>query len=330
MIGFGIDKAQAEYVAEIRLRNLNREYILRRTEEIAGLEADIAELEATLKSPAKVRKVIIDELTYVSKKYGQPRKSEILYGVQDEEAEPEEDTLPDYPVHVFFTNEGYFKKITPASLRMSSEQKLKEGDVVAFAAESHNTAEALFFTNKHQVYKTRVGDFEDTKASVMGEYLPARLAMEDGEVPLCMVLTDDYTGFMLFLFQNGKGAKVPLQSYATKQNRKKLINAYSDKAPLAWMAPFTEESEIAIQTSGGRMLLVATAQISAKTTKNTAGVGVINLKKGQRITQVRLAASLELKDPHRYRVRSLPAAGAVIRADDFSEQTMLGEENAPE
>lgn len=330
MIGFGIDKIQAEYVAEIRLRNLNREYILKRTQEIEGLLSDIEELEATLKSKAKVRKLIVDELTQVRKKYGQPRRSEILYDVEDAEEELVDDSQPDYPVTVFFTREGYFKKITPASLRMSGEQKLKEGDEVLVRQESHNTAELLFFTNRCQVYKARVYDFEDGKASLIGEYLPAKLEMDEGEEPMVMVLTDDYKGFMLFLFQNGKGAKVPLESYATKQNRKKLINAYSDKAPLAWAGMFAAETEIAIKTSAGRMLLVGTAQISQKTTKNTAGVNVITLKKGQRITEVERMEGKELRDPHRYRVRSLPAVGALLRSDDIIEQISLEEAPAAE
>lgn len=324
MIGFGIDQVQAEYVAEIRLRSLNREYILKRIQEIEGLEKDIEELESVLKSPAKVRKIITDELAQVKKRFGKPRKSEILYDVEQmEEDVAEEDTMPDYPVHVFFTRDGYFKKITPASLRMSGEQKLKEGDEVLVQLESRNAVEALFFTNKQQVYKTRIGEFEDGKASLMGDYLPARLGMDEGEVPVYMVLTDNYKGFMLFLFQNGKGAKIPLESYATKQNRKKLINAYSDKAELAWLGVFCEERELGIQTSGGRMLLVSTAQIPAKTTKNTAGVNVISLKKGQKITSVKPADSMELRDPHRFRVRSLPAVGALLRAEDLMEQTTL-------
>ena len=251
----------------------------------------------------------------------------IKNGVMPEDAavEFEEETLPDYPVHVFFTQEGYFKKITPASLRMSGEQKLKEGDAVVVQVESHNTAEAMFFTNKYQVYKCRVGDFEDGKASVIGDYLPARLGMDEGEVPLRMVLTDTYAGFMLFLFENGKAAKVPLASYATKQNRKKLVNAYSDKAPLFWLDGFLEEQEIALQTTGGRMLLVNTAQIAQKTTKNTAGVNVITLKKGQKLASVRRAMEFEIKDEHRYRVRSLPAVGAPLRAEDVAEQISLGE-----
>ncbi len=323
MIGFGIDKIQAEYVAEIRLRNLNREYILRRTDEISGIEKDIGELEATLKSPARVRKLIIDELSAVKEKYGEARRSEIFYDSQDAEEEYEDEPLPDYPVHVFFTREGYFKKITPASLRMSGEQKLKEGDEIVLQAESRNVAEMLLFTNQQQVYKARVGDFEDGKASLMGEYLPVRLDMDEGEAPVCLALTEDYKGFMLFVFQNGKAAKVPLESYATKQNRKKLINAYSGKAPLAWAGQFAEETELAIETTAGRMLLVNTAQIAMKVTKSTAGVNVITLKKGQRITGLRRAGTLELRDPHRFRMRSLPAMGALLRAEDILEQTTL-------
>ncbi len=323
MIGFGIDKVQADYVAEIRLRNLNREYILKRTEEIAGLEGEIADLAQILKSAARVRKIIIEELAAVKKKYGKQRKTEILYEEPLALDEFKEDNMPDYPVVVLFTREGYLKKITPASLRMSGEQKLKEGDAVTVQMETHNTAEALFFTNRHQVYKCRLGDFEDGKASQMGEYLPARLAMDEGEAPVHMVVTDDYGGFMLFLFQNGKCAKVPLNSYETKQNRRKLINAYSDKAMLAWIGDFKEEDEITIKSSGERMILVNTAQISLKTTKNTAGVNVMTLKKGQKIAEVRRAAQLELHDPHRFRVRTLPAVGALLRAEDIVEQIHL-------
>lgn len=326
MIGFGIDQIQAEYVAEIKLRHLNEEYIIRRTEEIDGLEKDIADLQEVLKSPAKVRKIIIEELNDVKKKYGAPRKSEILYDIQEAEEETEENLLPDYPVTVFFTQEGYFKKITPQSLRMSGEQKLKEGDVVVAREESHNTAEALFFTNQHQVYKCKVGDFEDGKASVIGDYLPAQLGMDEDELPVCMALTDDYKGFMLFLFQNGKIARVPLESYATKQNRRKLINAYSDKAPLSWMGFFAEETELAIFSTAGRMLLVNTAQVPQKATKNTAGVNCITLKKGQRVARVEVAEVLVLKEPHRYRVRSLPAAGALFREEGAAEQISLADQ----
>ena len=323
MIGFGIDRVQAEYVAEIKLRHLNREYILKRTEETAALEEDIARLEDILKNPAKIKKIIIAELEQVAKKYGQPRRSEILYDVAEDEEDDGADAMPDYPVTVFFTREGYFKKITPQSLRMSGEQKLKEGDEIIARIESKNNAELLFFTDRQQVYKCRVGDFDDGKASVMGDYIPARLSMDDGESPVRMVLTEDYKGHMLFVFDNGKAAKVPLASYATKLNRKKLVNAYSDKAGLVCALYLPEETELAIQTSAGRMLLVHSAQISEKQTKNTAGVGVITLKKNQTIVSVRPASELELADPHRYRVRTLPAMGAILRAEDLAEQTKL-------
>ena len=323
MIGFGIDEAQAEYVAEIKLRHLNREYILRRTQETTDLEADIARLKDILNSPAKIKRVIIDELAAVAKQYGEPRRSEILYEAELPEDEDEDEGMPDYPVTVFYTREGYFKKITPQSLRMSGEQKLKEGDEITVQMETKNNAELLFFTSKCQVYKCRVGDFDDGKASVMGDYIAARLGMEEGETPVYMALTTDYKGHMFFLFANGKAAKVPMESYATKQNRRKLLNAFSDKSPLVYAAHLHEECELAIYTSAGRMLLVNSAQVPAKQTKNTAGVNVVTLKKNQSIIHVRRAANLELTDPHRYRVRTLPAAGAILRGEDTAEQMQL-------
>ena len=323
MIGFGIDKVQAEYVAEIKLRHLNREYILRRTQETTDLEADIARLKDILNSPAKIKRVIIDELAAVAKQYGEPRRSEILYEAELPEDEDEDEGMPDYPVTVFYTREGYFKKITPQSLRMSGEQKLKEGDEITVHMETKNNAELLFFTSKCQVYKCRVGDFDDGKASVMGDYIAARLGMEEGETPVYMALTTDYKGHMFFLFANGKAAKVPMESYATKQNRRKLLNAFSDKSPLVYAAHLHEECELAIYTSAGRMLLVNSAQVPAKQTKNTAGVNVVTLKKNQSIIHVRRAANLELADPHRYRVRTLPAAGAILRGEDTAEQMQL-------
>ena len=323
MIGFGIDKTQAEYVAEIKLRHLNREYILKRTQEISELEAEIARLRDILDSPAKIKKIIIDELNAVIKKYGEARRSEILYEDMLPEEEIEEETMPDYPVTVFYTREGYFKKITPQSLRMSGEQKLKEGDKIIRQIETKNNAELLFFTSACQVYKCRVGDFEDGKASVMGDYIPARLGMDDGETPVYMALTEDYKGHMFFLFANGKAAKVTMDSYATKQNRKKLVNAFSDKEQLVYAEYLPEETELAIETSAGRLLLVGTAQIPAKSTKNTAGVNMLTLKKNQTIANVRHADEMELANPHRYRVRTLPAAGALLRAEDTTEQIQL-------
>lgn len=323
MIGFGIDREQAEYVAEIRLRHLNREYILKRTQETDELEAEIARLQELLNSPAKLKKVIIEELSAVAKQYGEPRRSEILYEAAEAEYEEPADEMPDYPVTVFYTREGYFKKITPQSLRMSGEQKLKEGDAIDVQIETRNNAELLFFTNKCQVYKCRVGDFDDGKASVMGDYIAARLSMEEGESPVYMALTTDYKGHMFFLFANGKAAKVPMESYATRQNRRKLLNAFSDKSPLVYAAYLHDECELAIYTSAGRLLLVHSAQVPAKQTKNTAGVNVITLKKNQSITLARRAERVELADPHRYRVRTLPAAGALLRAQDTAEQLKL-------
>ena len=327
MIGFGIDEIQAEYVAEIRLRHLNREYILKRTEEIADLEKAIADLEDILKRPARINKIIMNELAEVAKKYGKPRRCEILYDLPDEGEAEEQQEVPDYPVHLFFTREGYFKKITPQSLRMSGEQKLKDGDEVAYTCESTNSVELLFFTNHAQVYKTRASEFADTKASVLGDFIPTALGMEDGEVPLFMAVTTDYTGHMLFFFQNGKCAKVPLASYQTKQNRRKLLKAYSDKAELAGMLHLTQEQELAIFINAGpatlRLLLIGSALIPEKTTRDTAGVNVVSLKKNARIQRVRPAEGLELTDPHRYRVRTLPAAGAILKETDTLEQMTL-------
>ena len=323
MIGFGIDKIQADYVAEIKLRHLNREYIIKRTQETADLQADIDRLRDILGSASKIQKIIIDELNAVIKKYGEPRRSEILYESEVETLDEEEEAMPDYPVTVFYTREGYFKKITPQSLMRSGEQKLKEGDKITRQIETKNNAELLFFTSANQVYKCRVGDFEDGKASVMGDYIAARLGMEEGEFPIYMALTTDFKGHMFFLFANGKGSKVTMSSYETKQNRKKLLNAFSDKSPLAFAEYFPEEVELAIETTAGRLLLVNTAQVPAKTTKNTAGVNVITLKKNQTISAVRHVESMELANPHRYRVRTLPAAGAVMRSEDLAEQIQL-------
>lgn len=327
MIGFGIDEVQAEYVAEIKLRHLNREYILKRTEEIEELEKEIADLEDILKRPARINKIIMKELTEVAQKYGKPRRCEILYDLPDDGAEEVQQEIPDYPVHLFFTREGYFKKITPQSLRMSGEQKLKDGDEVAFTCESTNSVELLFFTNHAQVYKTRAADFPDSKASVLGEYVASTLGMDDGEVPIFMAVTADYSGHMFFFFQNGKCAKVPLTSYQTKQNRRKLLKAYSDKAELAAILHLTEEQELAIFVNAGpattRLLLAGSALIPEKTTRDTAGVNVVTLKKNARIARVRTAAGLELADPHRYRVRTLPAAGALLKEADSVEQMTL-------
>ena len=322
MIGFGIDEVQAEYVAEIKLRHLNREYILKRTQETEQLEKDIAEMEEILADSRKIKKIIIGELQDVIKKYAQPRKSLFVYpGDEDEKVEEEE--VPDYPVNLFLTEEGYFKKITPQSLRMSSEQKLKEGDKVAAHVESTNTAELLFFSDRCQVYKTRACDFDDAKASVLGEYIPAKLGFDEGEKVLGMVVTTDYKGQVLFFFQNGKVAKVPLSAYETKTRRKKLTGAYSDKSPVVALFAASEDGEYVITSSATRKLLFHTSMIALKTTKNTQGVQVMTLKKNHFVTGVEPFDENAFANPHRYRTRTLPAAGAIVREEDLGEQLML-------
>ena len=309
MIGFGIDQTQAEYVAEIKLRHLNREYILKRTQEIEELEKAIAELESILSSKAKVKSIIVKELEEVAQKYGQPRRSMILYADEVEEVEITEE-VPEYPVNLFFTKEGYFKKITPQSLRMSGEQKLKEGDEIAQQMEEQNSAELLFFSDKCQVYKMKASDFADTKASVLGEYIPAKAQMDENERAVYMAVTHEYDGYMLFFFENGKVAKVDMSAYQTKQNRKKLLNAYSDKSPLTVALYVKEDQEVLLTASSGRMLLFHTGLIQPKTTKNTQGVQAMNLKKGQRLMNVQLYQEGMLKNPNRYK-KNLPALGAL-------------------
>ncbi|MGN1131450.1 MAG: DNA gyrase subunit A, partial [Ruminococcus sp.] len=280
MIGFGIDELQAEYVAEIKLRHLNKEYILKRIEDIENLEKEIADLQAILASKQRVKTIIVKELKNVADKYGKPRKSILLHNVAESEESFVEE-VPDYPVNLFFSKEGYFKKITPQSLRMSGEQKLKDGDVMIQHFESTNSAELLFFTNQCQVYKAKASDFADTKASVLGEYVAAKLQMDENEVPVKMIVTKDYKGILVFGFENGKIAKVPLEAYYTKTNRKKLVNAYSDKSSLTDVIFIEEDREVMLKSSGGRVLLVHTGAINLKTSKNTQGVAVMRMKKGQ-------------------------------------------------
>ena len=321
MIGFGIDETQAEFVAEIRLRQLNREYILKRTDEIGELEKDIAEMESTLQSRRKIRSVITSELRQVIKKYSQPRKS-ILIFPSDEPQEAEEDDTPDYPVNLFFTREGYFKKITNQSLRMSADQKLKEGDSITQSVTATNRSELLFFTDKCQVYKTTAADFDDTKASVLGDYLPAKLGMDSGENPVFMAVTTDYQGYLLFAFENGKAAKVPLSAYATKTRRRKLANAYSDKARLVQVLQLAEDCEVLFTSSDTRMLIVHSGLIPAKVTKDTQGVAVMALKKKHLLVSARIYDS-GFADPKRYMVRTLPGAGALPKDGDATEQLTL-------
>lgn len=320
MIGFGIDETQAEYVAEIKLRHLNREYILKRIDDIEALENEIAELEEVLSSEKKKKQIIISELQNVIKKYDTGRKSEILYEIP-EDIETEEPEVADYPVTVFLTHGGYLKKIKTANLRMSGEQKVKEGDAVARSVECSNKDELLVFTSKHQVYKAKLDDFPDTKASVLGEYLPGKLEMEEGETALYTAVISKYQGYMIFVFENGKLAKVDLSAYETKTNRKKLINAFSDKSPLAAAVYLEEDADIVITSQSGRNLLINTAVILPKATKSTQGIQAMALKKkSDKVISLHLYKEGEFEKEWRFRPKNLPAAGALLSAADVGEQ----------
>lgn len=323
MIGFGIDKIQADYVAEIKLRHLNREYILKKTEDIEKLRAEIEDMEDILASRSRVKKIIVNELSDVVKNYDKPRRSEIIYTSDiDDESEPDEE-IPNYPVTLFFTKEGYFKKITPQSLRMSGEQKLKENDEIIETVEAANNTELLFFTDKCRVYKAKAADFDDSKASVLGDYVASKLEMEPDENAVYMAVTTDYKGFMLFFFENGKLAKLDLSAYETKTNRKKLIKAYCEKFPVVNMFCVTEDKEYVMKSTSGRILLLNTGAIAVKTTKDSMGVSVMTLKKGHRVSSVKEYTDGEFVKPARYRTRTLPAAGATLSADDVGEQLTL-------
>ena len=324
MIGFGIDQVQAEYVAEIKLRHLNREFILKRTADVENLRKQIEDMEDTLKSRARVRKIIVNELQDVIKKYGQPRRSEIIYAVDILDEEPEVTVVDDYVCTLFFSGDGYFKKITPQSLRMSGEQKVKEGDAITQVVESSNAKELLFFTDQCQVYKARVADFEDSKASLLGDYVPTVLEFDEGEKPVYMAVTDDFKGYMLFAFENGKVAKVQMSEYQTKTNRKKLIKAYCEKFPLAQCIYLPEDAELVLESSSGHLLLINTAVIAPKTTKNTQGIAVMRPKKGHRVTGVRPYREGEFAKPSRYRKHSLPTLGTLpAKEDTEGEQLTL-------
>ena len=321
MIGFGIDQIQAEFVAEIRLRNINKEYILKRTEETDALEKDIADLEDILNSPRRVKKLIVDELKEINAKYPLPRKTGIVYA-EDAEVELDEPEVENYPVTLFLSREGYFKKITPQSLRMSGEQKYKENDGPAQEFEAENRDDLLIFTDKQQVYKVRVADFEDTKASVLGVYLPTRLEMDEGENVLCMIKPGDYSGDLLLFFENGKAARVSLSAYATKTNRKRLTGAYSDKSPLVSLLPLDGEREIAVFSTEGRALLFSSALLTPKTSRTTIGVALMNVKKKYVIERAVFAENSPITNAARYRARSIPVAGALLRDEDREEKQM--------
>ncbi len=319
MIGFGIDQIQAEYVAEIKLRHLNREYILKRLMDVEQLEKDIADMEDILAQKGRIKKIIINELNDVIKKYGQDRKTEIIYETEDDVSDFVEE-IPDYPVLVFFTREGYFKKITPQSWRMGNNHKLKEGDEILLSFETNNNVDLLFFTNKQQVYKAKCNDFEECKASVLGDFVASKLKMDEGENAIFMAVTKDYSGQMLFFFENGKVAKVELSSYETKTNRKKLLKAYSDKSEIASFAHITEDCEFVLTSSNGRLLLMNSAVIASKTTKDTQGVAVMKLKKGHRLLSAVVYKDGTFAKPSRYRTKTLPSAGATLAPEDSGEQ----------
>ena len=321
MMGFGIDQIQAEFVAEIKLRNINREYILKRTAETEALEKDIEELESILNSRRKIKGIIIDELKQINKKYVTPRKSTIVYA-DEIQAFDEEQQIEDYPVTLFLSKEGYFKKITAQSLRMSGEQKYKDGDRLNISFESTNRGELLFLTDRQQMYKARVSDFEDVKASVLGVYLPSRLQMDEGENIITMIDPGDYKAHLLFFFENGKAARVELSAYETKTNRKKLVNAYSDKSPLCSVIKLTGETDLCCFSSDDRALVFNSSLLQPKTSRSAQGVAVMSLKARRTLDRAKLLEETQIKNVPRYRVRSLPAAGALLRPEDREEQQM--------
>ena len=320
MIGFGIDEVQANYVAEIKLRNINKEYILKQTRAISDLEKEIADLQDTLASSRKLKNVIIKELQQVSEKYGKPRMTQIVYETGELAPEEEEEPIPDYPVTVFLSREGYLKKITAQSLRMSGEQKFKEGDALAFSRETTNRAELLVFTDKQQCYKSRLSDFEDSKASLLGDYLPQKLGFEPGENVLHVVFPGDYKGFVMFFFENGKAAKVPLSAYETKTNRRKLTGAFSDKSPLRACFVMESDEQVAVYSTDGRCAIISTALLLPKTTRSTQGVAVLTLKKKAALDNAVLLTASGIVNQSRYRCKTVPAAGAILKSEDSPEK----------
>jgi len=320
MIGFGIDEVQANYVAEIKLRNINREYILKQTKATDELEQEIAQLQETLDSKRKLKSLIKKELKQVADRYGKPRCTEIVYDAEDVSAEPEAEQVPDYPVTVFLSKQGYLKKITQASLRMSGEQKFKEGDALAFSREASNREEILVFTDRFQCYKAKLSDFDDGKASQLGEYLPQKLGMDAGEAVVQVVLPGDYKGFVLFFFENGKVAKVPTSAYETKTNRRKLTGAYCDKSPLVAVLSLNEDAQAVAYTSDNRAVIFSTAQLLPKTTRNTQGVAVVTLKKKAAVVRAELLEGSGIVNQSRYRSKTIPSAGALLKEEDSPEK----------
>lgn len=313
MIGFGIDETQAEYVADIKLRNINKGYILKRIEEIDSLKEEIADMEDILSSERRVKQIIISELGDIAKKYGKPRKTMFIYGTEDEENEAEEE-IPDYPVNLFFTREGYFKKITPQSLRMSGEQKLKENDEIIETYDGSNRAELLFFTDKFQVYKARACDFEDGKASVMGDYLPVKLELDPDERIIKMIAAEDYSGTLVMFFENGKCAKVPMASFETKTRRKKLANAYNDGSPLVSMTLIDGDCEFMLSSDAGKVMIFNTVLILPKSARDTQGVQVMRLTRAKLRSAVKYKDGM-IKDADSYRTKTVPVAGTLYDED---------------
>ena len=313
MIGFGIDETQAEYVADIKLRNINKGYILKRIEEIDSLKEEIADMEDILSSERRVKQIIISELGDIAKKYGKPRKTMFIYGTEDEENEAEEE-IPDYPVNLFFTREGYFKKITPQSLRMSGEQKLKENDEIIETYDGSNRAELLFFTDKYQVYKARACDFEDGKASVMGDYLPVKLELDPDERIIKMIAAEDYSGTLVMFFENGKCAKVPMASFETKTRRKKLANAYNDGSPLVSMTLIDGDCEFMLSSDAGKVMIFSTVLILPKAARDTQGVQVMRLTRAKLRSAVKYKDGM-IKDADSYRTKTVPVAGMLYDED---------------
>ena len=320
MIGFGIDEIQANYVAEIKLRNINKEYILKQTKAIDDLEQEISDLQDILGSSRKLKGVIKKELKLVSDKFGKPRKTEIIYGAEEAEQEDEAEDIPDYPVTMFVSREGYLKKITPQSLRMSGEQKFKEGDALQFSVETTNRAELLVFTDQFQCYKTRLSDFEDGKASQLGDYLPQKLGMDPGEQVRYVIQAGDYKGFVLFFFENGKAAKVPLSAYETKTNRRKLTGAYSDKSPLVSVMAFSADEQVVLYSSDDRAMIISSALLMPKTTRNTQGVAVMGLHKKAILKRVATLGESGIVNQSRYRCKNLPSKGSLIKEEDSPEK----------
>ena len=315
MSGFEIDRIQAEFIAEIKLRNLNKEYILNRVGEVDSLIKEINDLKDTYGDEKRIRKIIIKQLNDISKKYGQPRKTEII---QDELVEviTEEHLIEDYNLRLFLTDHSYLKKIALVSLRANPEHKLKDDDSMVQEFETHNKAELLLFSNKFTVYKLRIYEINDCKASALGEYLPNLLQLDSEERIIYMVATDNYKGYMLFSFENGKSAKIDLDSYATKTNRKKLANAYSDLSPLTDIRYLESDMELVAYSSIKKVLIFETSNINPKSTRDSQGVQVLKAKKGSTMSRLKTVEESGLKDPEYYRTKTIPAIGCYLKDED--------------